>query len=118
MKDSFKKQLGERIKIARKSKGLKGVDLASHIGITRVSMVNIEKGRQACSVDKLLKICEITGVSFSYFVTDKGDEFPELRNFKLKYSQELYSKIDEIPLTHIRAFISFYQKINASQNKN
>lgn len=50
---------GEMIYKIRKSLKLSQDELASAVGLTRPSIVNIEKGRQGLTVEILLKICAV-----------------------------------------------------------
>lgn len=52
-------EVGERIKKARTKKGFDQGELASGMGLTRTSVVNIEKGRQSLTVENLLKACAL-----------------------------------------------------------
>ncbi len=50
------KRLGGRIKSIRRHAGLSQADLAKKIGLTRVSVVNIEAGRQRINVHQVQQI--------------------------------------------------------------
>lgn len=54
-------EIGKRIHRLRKEKGYNQGQLASGIGLTRTSIVNIERGRQCLTVEGLLKICAVLG---------------------------------------------------------
>lgn len=64
--------IGEKLRQLRKSRGLRQHEVAIMSGYTRVSICNIEKGRQAIPVDKLLSLCSIYSVSISDFLADYG----------------------------------------------
>lgn len=74
-KDTFYTQVGERIKDARKRAGLSQEDLAALIGLSRVSVVNIEKGRQSPPIHLVLEISNALNVS-------PGDFFPPYAEVK------------------------------------
>lgn len=107
---AFNKKIGARIRRARVEARLTQEELAEHIGLTRVSIVNIEKGRQACSIQKLIAISLITGYNADSIIDDKGRDLPELPNFKLPY--ELLAKLDKISEKNLRAFIQFNARIS------
>ena len=50
------RQLGERIVIARKAAGWRQVDLADHAGVSRSTLVEIEKGSPHVSIGNYLAI--------------------------------------------------------------
>lgn len=56
------KPLGEKIKDARKSKGMSQDDLADKLGVNRVSISNYEKGKNNPTHNNLLKLSAILGV--------------------------------------------------------
>lgn len=56
------KPLGEKIREARKNKGLSQDDLASKLGVNRVSISNYEKGKNNPTHNNLLKLSAILGV--------------------------------------------------------
>lgn len=55
-KGVFYKELGKRVSRARKARKLSQEKLAKHLGLSRTSVTNIEKGRQPVDVDVLVKI--------------------------------------------------------------
>jgi transcriptional regulator with XRE-family HTH domain len=57
--------IGERVSSARSSTGLSQNKLAKKLGLSRVSVVNIEKGRQRPPVHVLWKIAEALGVEIT-----------------------------------------------------
>lgn len=59
---SYNKYMAITIEALRKSKKLTQEEFAGKIGLSRVSIVNIEKGRQALSVKNLYVICKFFGV--------------------------------------------------------
>jgi transcriptional regulator with XRE-family HTH domain len=54
----FYEKVGEKIKEVRKVRNMNQDELASQLGISRVSLVNIESGKQRVPVHVLLDICE------------------------------------------------------------
>lgn len=56
------KPLGEKIRDARKSKGMSQGDLADKLGINRVSVSHYEKGKNSPTHANLLKLSAILGV--------------------------------------------------------
>ena len=50
--------IGARVREARKARGMKQGALAECIGLTRTSIINLERGRQAVPLRELLDIAE------------------------------------------------------------
>ena len=51
--------VGKNITRLRKKAGFNHEELAGALGLIRTSVVNIEKGRQALTVENLIKICAV-----------------------------------------------------------
>lgn len=62
--------IGNKLRQLRKAKGLRQYEVANLTLYTRVSICNIEKGRQAIPVDKLLMFCALYKVSICEFLSD------------------------------------------------
>ena len=62
----FYEELGQRIQRARRKRGLTQASLASAVGLTRTSIVNVEKGRQ--------KLLAHTVVALSHALDLRFDE--------------------------------------------
>lgn len=58
----FYETVGEKIKEARKARNINQDALADTLGISRVSLGNIESGKQRVPLHVLLDICEILNV--------------------------------------------------------
>jgi transcriptional regulator with XRE-family HTH domain len=93
-------RLGERIKSARENKGFNQLAFATLLGLSRSSVVNIEKGRQRPSIHLLYEISEITKVNFDKLIRDLLPPKNSLEDSKLKdtISESISSKksIDKI----------------------
>ncbi|HTX80892.1 MAG TPA: helix-turn-helix transcriptional regulator [Streptosporangiaceae bacterium] len=59
--DPFYTRLGEQIRGRRRAKQLTQEGVAAHMGLTRTSIVNIEKGRQHLAVHQLVRISDLLG---------------------------------------------------------
>jgi transcriptional regulator with XRE-family HTH domain len=59
--DPFYRRLGERIRNCRRAKQITQEGMAAHMGLTRTSIVNIEKGRQHLAVHQLVRISDLLG---------------------------------------------------------
>lgn len=63
--DIFYKKLGEFIRAARKKSGLTQDDVADHLGLTRVSIVNFEQGTQKIQLHALLELAGLLNINVS-----------------------------------------------------
>ena len=57
--DIFYTRLGELVRSSRKRLGITQDDVASYLGLTRISVVNIEQGKQKIQLHALLELCGI-----------------------------------------------------------
>jgi transcriptional regulator with XRE-family HTH domain len=62
---SISTYIGHHIKELRKQKGLTQEELSEYIGVSRASIVNIEKGRQSATYKNLFLICKCLGIKSS-----------------------------------------------------
>ena len=68
------KDLGEKIKIIRKRRGLKQGDLAKVLNITRSQISNLEKGRRNLNLKQLNTLCTYFDIDMSYFLEETPTE--------------------------------------------
>ena len=72
MTADIKKQLGQRIKYFRKSKGLSQEKLAEMIDLTTRSLGNVETGRYFMSLSNLEKLMSVLDIEpYELFIFDK-----------------------------------------------
>lgn len=60
-------ELGEKVKLIRKRRGLNQDDLVKVLGLSRSQISNLESGRRNLSIKQLEKLCEYFKVDMSYF---------------------------------------------------
>lgn len=65
--------IGERIKLARKSRKLSQTELAEKVDLTQGFIGHIEKGRNQPSVELLARIAIILGCNITWLATGEGD---------------------------------------------
>lgn len=61
-------ELGKKVKLIRKRRGLNQDDLAKTLELSRSQISNLESGRRNLSVKQLEKLCEYFKVDMSYFL--------------------------------------------------
>lgn len=92
MKDKSEIDLfvGNRIKYMRKMRGYTQQVLADYIGLERVSLSNIECGRQSCSPVNMYNICCALDVGFAVMFPNREKVDVEIieivRRFKISKS--------------------------------
>ena len=74
--DLIYKELGNRLRRARKSAALTQQALADRIGLSRTSVTNIESGRQHVSLHMLFALANAVGVSPSDLLPEKESVAP------------------------------------------
>ncbi|MEW6667768.1 MAG: helix-turn-helix domain-containing protein [Thermodesulfobacteriota bacterium] len=68
------KQIGRRIKLFRKDRGISQIELAGKIGVSFQQVQKYEKGATRISVARLQDIAEAMGVDIGFFFEEKGSE--------------------------------------------
>lgn len=78
-RDEFYREVGLRLQLTRKRKGLTQEDVAEQLGIPRATYANVESGRQRVSLDVVWKIAAVFGVSIDNLVPEPiaADESPK-----------------------------------------
>lgn len=72
-------ELGEKVKLLRKRRGLNQDDLALVLNLSRSQISNLESGRRNLSLRQLEKLCEYFNVDISYFfITETTDSCLDL----------------------------------------
>ncbi len=68
--------VGNRIREFRKRSQLKIVNLADLIGVSRVYLSNVERGKEIPTLKTLEKICSVLGVTFTEFFAEEIPDLP------------------------------------------
>lgn len=66
--EKFYNDLGERIKVERLRQRISQEELASYLGLTRSSIINLEKGRHRPSVYQLLQIAGMLNIEYTELI--------------------------------------------------
>jgi len=66
--ESFYKDLGETIKIERLRHSVSQEELGNFMGLTRSSVINLEKGRHRPSVYQLLQIASMLNIEYTKLI--------------------------------------------------
>jgi transcriptional regulator with XRE-family HTH domain len=101
------KNLGERISILRKEKGLTQAELAEQIGISRPVMVKIENAQRAVSLDEGEALSKSFGISLDSLLDFEEDK-EEKSSFKAK-------GMDNDQLNYIKRFEMLFDALCTQQ---
>lgn len=77
------RQLGERIRDARKARGFTQEEVSSQLGLFRTTLVAIEKGDRKVTPRELIDLAKILGRPLSDFVTARENNTPFIPQFRL-----------------------------------
>jgi transcriptional regulator with XRE-family HTH domain len=75
------RQLGDRLKDARKARGLTQEAVATKLGILRTTLVAIEKGERRITPSELIEISKMYGRRVSEFVSNARTKSRSFRSF-------------------------------------
>lgn len=74
-------EIGQRIQKMRIKEGLKSIDLATELGITKNQMSRIENGRANCTIQQLYIMSQIFEHSMDYIISGrKNNQVNEITN--------------------------------------
>ncbi len=68
----MKKAVGKRLKESRERAGLSQIDLAVDMGLTQVSVSNMENGKYLITSETLIALNELYGMDPSYILTGRS----------------------------------------------
>ena len=68
-------EIGQRIQKMRIKEGLKSIDLATELGITKNQMSRIENGRANCTIPQLYIIAQILNCSVDYLFFKRDTQY-------------------------------------------
>jgi len=87
------RQIGEKIRRLRLTKGLSQKDLAGYVGVTYQQIQNYEKGKSKIPVDRLIRIAEALEVSLDYFLKEFDNNQDKVPESELALLQTYYKNI-------------------------
>ncbi len=68
-----KSKIGKQLKDLRLSRGLRQIEVAEKVGLSRSAISNIEAGKRALTLDTLKKFCEVFAIDISFFEIDTSN---------------------------------------------
>jgi transcriptional regulator with XRE-family HTH domain len=107
----FYKWLGDQLKKARINKGATQQDLAEQLNLNRVSMANIEKGKQKIQIHNLIEAAHYLQISF--------DSLYNRALVTLEFESSIDNRISkELNPSNIKGFQNVRNFINETRSKN
>lgn len=98
--------LGEKIRRCRKAKGFSQQKLAGELGIQYQSVQDWERGKTRPSLDKVVRLCEIFGVTSTWLIHPGGKEYPSREESLLQEPPVLYGMDSES-----RKYLEMFQRL-------
>ena len=89
-------EFGQRIKEERNRMGLTQEELALRLNIGHEHMNKIERGKRGCSIDILLELSDVFGVSTDYLLTGKRTGDASIRDSVENVMDELSALLARI----------------------
>ena len=96
MKYYNQKELGHRIKIVRQREGLKQIELAEEMHISRDMLSRLENGKNTCAPEHLVYLCQRFHKSANYFFFVTEDEGYEHKS-KIEIIKEVNQMMHILP---------------------
>ena len=91
------RQLGERLKDARKARGLTQEAVATKVGILRTTLVAIEKGDRRVTPGELIEMAKMFGRPVGEFVSKRTNKEPFVPQFRLPPGQQNVTESELTP---------------------
>src|SRR3990170_6149465 len=98
--------LAEKLRRCRKAKGLSQQKLAEELGIQYQSVQDWERGKTRPSLDKVVRLCEIFGVTSTWLLHPGGKEYPAREESLLQEPPALYGMDSEG-----RKYLEMFQRL-------
>lgn len=88
--------IGRKIKEIRKERNMSQFEVAEALGISRVSVTNMEAGRSAFGIERLMEFSELFEVSVDDLIPNKTQYKPTILPIGTKSQIERQKKINNI----------------------
>lgn len=113
-KADFYSKIGSNIKAAREKKGVKQHVLAEMLGLSRASIVNIEKGRQHVTMHTLWQISTLLSTSFSDFIEGLSQQMEtKIETQRMKFDESFTSQREKDAIR--KEIQQFFETLNNPQ---
>lgn len=113
-KADFYSKIGSNIKAAREKKGVKQHVLAEMLGLSRASVVNIEKGRQHVTLHTLWQIASLLSTNFSEFLDGLSHQMEtKIETQRMKFDDSFTSQREKDAIR--KEIQKFFENLNNPQ---
>lgn len=102
--------MNERIKQLRKTLGLSGTEFGAKLGLTRMSVSNLEAGRYNLTEQTIKSICREFNVSEDWLRTGTGDMFISTENISID-DLVTSNKVDDFEIEFLKVYFSLDKDI-------
>jgi len=103
MKKDINCEIGQRIKDIRKNVNMNQEEMASFCNITKQALCHIENGKNSLTIENLITICNIMGVSADYILFNKVDNN---QSAQYKRIEQIFSKYPKEELNRVLKIIN------------
>ncbi|MBQ8209449.1 MAG: helix-turn-helix transcriptional regulator [Clostridia bacterium] len=117
MDNNLKLEMGERVRIARNSRGLSREALSEMLEISPLFLGYIECGQRGMSITTLQKLCKVLNVSADYILSG-ADNSKNDRELLLDAIEELEPKYIPIAIEQINNLKKTIAIIKHTENQN
>jgi transcriptional regulator with XRE-family HTH domain len=109
--DTFYSELGEVIKTARLNRKINQEELGQYLGLTRSSIINLEKGRHRPSLYQILQMAAFFGIEYTKLIPVKLENTTYKSNAELKELSESILDPNEFTDSDRSAVMDFLSSI-------
>jgi transcriptional regulator with XRE-family HTH domain len=109
--DKFYQEIGERIKTERLKKRLSQEDLGVRLGLTRASIVNLEKGRHRPSIFQLIQIAKAFEMDYTLLIPYNSSDVAINTSVEVDYDKIVIDQ-DKLDKSTRTAVMDILSKIN------
>ncbi len=106
-KEALKKQIAERLKLARELSGLSQAQAATILNFSRPTISEIEQGRRNVSGTELIQFSDIYDVDVNWILSGAEDEYA---NSKIQLAAREISKMTEDEVNKLFKLLSSMKK--------
>lgn len=116
MKKNINLEIGERVRIARKSRGFSREELSELLGISTLFLGYIECGQRGMSVATLQNLCSVLSVSADYILFGRSENLQGLKAIEdaVKGLDEKYYSVAIDSINNLKKIIAV---LNAGETK-
>jgi transcriptional regulator with XRE-family HTH domain len=118
MVEEIKKKVGERVRDARRQKGIRSADrLAEILGVSPTTMYELERGENWLSAEMLMRLSEVLEVKPSFFYDFDAPTGNVPPPKKPQISPEILQKLEALTPAQMKAVEALIRGLTADQEE-